>query len=55
MQKKQFIPSIQLILESCDQNGHTQRFFDQLFIYVNLYQHVNNQAILLICSGDMVD
>ena len=33
----------------------TQKFFDQLLIYVNLYQHVKNQAISLICSGDMVD
>ena len=30
-------------------------FFDQLFIYVNLYQHVKNQAISLICSEDTVD
>ena len=32
-----------------------QKFFDQLLIYVNLYQHAKNQAISLICSGDMVD
>ena len=51
----QFILKIQSILESCDQTGHTQTFFDQLFIYVNLYQHLKNQAILLICYGDMVD
>ena len=51
----QFILEIQSILESCDQTGHTQKVFDQLFIYVNLYQHVKNQAILLICSGDMLD
>ena len=31
------------------------KFFDQLLIYVNLYQHAKNQAISLICSGDMVD
>ena len=30
-------------------------FFDQLFIYVNLYQYAKNQAISLICSEDMVD
>ena len=33
----------------------TPNFYDQLLIYVNLYQHVNNQAISLICSGDIVD
>ena len=31
------------------------KFFDQLLIYVNLYQHAKNQAISLICSGDVVD
>ena len=30
----------------------TPKFFDQLLIYVSLYQH---QAILMICSGDIVD
>ena len=30
-------------------------FFDKLLIYVDLCQHVKNQAISLICSGDMVD
>ena len=33
----------------------TQNFFDQLFIYKNLYQHTKNQANLLICSRDMID
>ena len=32
-----------------------QNFFDQLLIYVNLYLHAKNQAISLICFGDMVD
>ena len=32
-----------------------QTFFDQLLIYMNLYQHAKNQAISLICPGDMVD
>ena len=32
-----------------------ENIFDQLLIYVNLYQHAKNQAISLICSGDMVD
>ena len=31
----------------------TQKNFDYLLIYVNLYQHAKNQTILLICSGDM--
>ena len=39
----------------------TQKFFDLLLIYVNLYQYVISllfhlsQAISLICSGDTVD
>ena len=33
----------------------TQKKFDQLLVYVNMYQHEKNQAILMICSGDMVD
>ena len=33
----------------------TQKPFDQLLIYVNLYQHAKNQAISLSCSGDMFD
>ena len=32
-----------------------EALFDQLLDYVNLYQHVKNQAISLICSRDMVD
>ena len=51
----QFALEIQSILDSCDQTGHIQTFFDQHFIYVNLCQHVKNQAISLICSQDMVD
>ena len=30
-------------------------FFDQLLISANSYQHAKNWAILLICSGDMVN
>ena len=33
----------------------TPGFFHQLLIYVNLSQHVKNQAISFICYGDMVD
>ena len=34
----------------------TTPIFDHHFLlYVNLYHHAKNQAILLICSGDMVD
>ena len=37
-------------------SDHTpHQFFDQLLIYVNLYQHVKSQVISLICFGDMVD
>ena len=32
----------------------TQKLFGQILIYVNLYQHVKNQAISFICFGDMV-
>ena len=32
-----------------------QNLFDQILIYVNLYQHAKNQPISLICSGDMVN
>ena len=53
---------IQSILESCEQTDHIhiwplppKKMFDQLLIYVILYQHVKNQAILLIFSGNMVD
>ena len=33
----------------------TPNVFDQFLIYVDLYEHAKNQAISLICSGDMVD
>ena len=33
----------------------TQKFLNQLLIYVNLYQHAKNQAIFKICSEDVVD
>ena len=32
-----------------------QKCSDQLLIYANLYQHAQNQANSLICSGDMVN
>ena len=32
---------------------HTQKMFDQLLIYVNLYQHAKYQATSSICSGDL--
>ena len=31
-----------------------QKFFNQALIHVNFYHHAKNQAILLICSRDMV-
>ena len=30
----------------------TQKYFDQLLVYVDLYQDAKNQAISLICSGE---
>ena len=50
-----FVLEIQSILESLQATPMpNQKFFDQLLILVNLYQHVKNQAVSLICSGDMV-
>ena len=34
---------------------HPPKIFDQLLIYVNLYQNAKHQAISLICSEDMAD
>ena len=50
-----FISEIQSILESHDQTGNTQNIFDQLLNLMNLYQHSKNEAILSICSGEIVD
>ena len=54
-----FILEIESILESWDKIGHTpfvtmanHKDFDQLLIFVNLYQHAKNQAI---CSEEMVN
>ena len=33
----------------------TPKFFDQLLLKENLYEHAKNQATSLICSKDMVD
>ena len=32
-----------------------QKLFNQLLIFVNLYQHAKNEAASLICSGEMLD
>ena len=32
-----------------------QKNFDQLLIFVKLYQHAKNEAASSICSGEMVD
>ena len=47
------------MLESRDQTGHIhfwlcppKKFFDQLLIFVNLYQHAENQFILSVHSSD---
>ena len=53
-----FFFEMQSILESRDQSDHnmlTPKCFEKLLICVDLYQHAKNQAISLICSGDMVD
>ena len=34
---------------------HTHEVFDQLLIFMNLYQHIKNKAILYVCYRDMVD
>ena len=34
---------------------HTQKNFDQLLIFVNLYQHAKNLKKSSICSADEVD
>ena len=53
----------QFILGICRFLSHVKKLatpiltpiFDQPLIYVNLYQHAKNQAISLICSGNMDD
>ena len=35
-------------------HAHSKKF-DYLLVYMNLYHHAKNQAISLICSGDIVD
>ena len=32
-----------------------QKMFDQLLIFVNLYQHAKNYTVSSICVGEMVD
>ena len=32
-----------------------QKFFNQLLIFVNLYQHAKNEAVSSICSIEIVD
>ena len=54
--KNQFQSSVTRLATPTSDHVHPKIFnFDQLLIYVNLYQHVKNQAISLICSGNMVD
>ena len=36
-------------------NISNQKIFYQLLIFVNLYQHAKNEAVLLISSGEKVD
>ena len=64
--KTQLKPSVhswdRVNLESRNQIGHThfltmpnQQIFDQLLIFVNLYQHAKNEVVSAICSGEIVD
>ena len=32
-----------------------QKIFTQLLSFVNLYQHAKNEAVSLICSGEIID
>ena len=32
-----------------------QKTFNQLLIFLNLHQHAKNEAVSLICSGEIVD
>ena len=32
-----------------------QELFNQLLIFVNLYQHAKTEAVSSICSGEMLD
>ena len=48
-------------LNSRDQTGHihiltmlNQNLFEQLSAFVNFYQHAKNEAVSLICSGEMI-
>ena len=36
-------------------NHPTQTFFNQLFIFMNLYQHAKNKAVSSVCAGDIAD
>ena len=36
-------------------NHAHQKLFNQLVIFVNLYQHAKNEAVSSICSGEMLD
>ena len=32
-----------------------QKIFDQLLIFINLYQHAKNEVVSSICTGEIVD
>ena len=59
--KNKFTPSIRSLdvamLESCVQGAQTQKFFDQLLIFINLnfFQHATNQAVSSFYSSDTVN
>ena len=50
----QFLSPVTRLATTISGHAH-QKIFDQLLIYVNLYQHAKYHAISLTCSGDMVD
>ena len=36
-------------------NLPNQKNFNQLLIFMNLHQHAKNEAVSLLCSGEIVD
>ena len=64
MQKHEFIPSVHSgytvnfrvqIPDWSKPFLTNQKKFDKLLIFVNLYQYKKNEAVLSICSGEMVN
>ena len=51
---RQFYSPVTRLYTPISNHPHPKTF-DQLLIYMNLYQHAKKQAISLVCSGDMID